>query len=58
MNKDPVCGVPADDRSPLRSLYERQTYRFCSPDCQAKFVKEPARYAAESGERTPQGGRS
>lgn len=54
MNKDPVCGMPADEKSPLRSLFERQTYRFCSLDCQAKFVREPARYAVQAGERKQQ----
>ena len=58
MIKDPVCGMPADDRSPLRSLFERQTYRFCSPDCQAKFVREPARYAVQDGEREQQAGQA
>ncbi len=56
MIKDPVCGVPADDKSPLRSLYERQTFRFCSSDCQAKFVREPARYAVQAGETEQQRG--
>lgn len=56
MIKDPVCGMPTDDRSPLRSMFERQTYRFCSSDCQAKFVREPARYAVQAGEREQQGG--
>lgn len=58
MIKDPVCGMPADDKSPLRSLFERQTYRFCSSDCQAKFVREPARYVVQAGERMQQGGES
>ncbi|MEO8198699.1 MAG: YHS domain-containing protein [Thermoanaerobaculia bacterium] len=56
MIKDPVCGMPADDKSPLRSLFERQTYRFCSSDCQAKFVREPARYATQTGEKERQEG--
>ena len=56
MIKDPVCGMPVDDKSPLRSMFERQTYRFCSPDCQAKFVREPARYAVQAGEREQQSG--
>lgn len=45
MPKDPVCGMMVDPkRAAGSSLYQGQTYYFCSPGCKASFDKAPARF--------------
>lgn len=56
MSKDPVCGMTVDDDSPHRSTHAGQSYLFCSPGCKARFDREPGRYVAPEGERSPSGG--
>jgi Cu+-exporting ATPase len=55
MSKDPVCGMPVDDKAPLRSTHAGQTFVFCSPTCKTKFDKEPVRYAAPAGGEAQKG---
>jgi xanthine dehydrogenase accessory factor len=42
---DPVCGMTvAVQAAKATALHEGTVYRFCSPDCRARFVAEPGRY--------------
>ncbi len=50
MNTDPVCGMTVDEKTPHQSFHGGQTHLFCSPGCQAKFDKEPGRYAILAAE--------
>lgn len=44
--KDPVCGMTVDPSSARHTAEHEQTrYFFCSENCKAKFVADPARYA-------------
>lgn len=54
--KDPVCRMTVDsDLTPYTFMLGDRTYYFCSPSCQERFEKEPARYADLSSqlEREP-----
>jgi len=45
MAKDPVCGMTVDPkRAAGSSVYQGQTYYFCSAGCRASFDLNPARY--------------
>lgn len=47
MAKDPVCGMAVDPkRAAGSSVYQGQTYYFCSPGCKATFDKAPARFVS------------
>ena len=35
MAKDPICGMMADESSPLRAARDGQTYNFCSEHCRS-----------------------
>ena len=49
MVKDPVCGMDIDPKNTtLTSVYEGQTYYFCSPGCKKTFDKEPQKYAVKT----------
>ncbi len=57
MSKDPVCGMNINENQQLKSTYADTTYFFCSASCKAKFDKEPARFAKQTGSAGgPQGG--
>jgi Cu+-exporting ATPase len=43
--------MAVDEKAPLKSVHVGQTYVFCSTTCQAKFDKEPGRYAAPATEK-------
>src|SRR3990172_5803360 len=42
--QDPVCGMTVGPESPLQHTHAATLYRFCSPDCLAKFRDDPGRY--------------
>ncbi|MCD6567670.1 MAG: permease [Dehalococcoidia bacterium] len=42
---DPICGMVVDTAKGLKTEYEGKDYYFCSPSCQAIFVKEAQKYA-------------
>ena len=43
--KDPVCGMQVDTKyTPFTITIEGKIYKFCSEDCQAKFVEHPYQY--------------
>lgn len=45
MKLDPVCGMMVDPKSAAGStVYEGETYYFCSSGCQAGFEKDPDKY--------------
>jgi Cu+-exporting ATPase len=41
---DPVCGMKVAADSPHQATHAGHDYRFCSANCRAKFVLDPARY--------------
>jgi Cu+-exporting ATPase len=42
---DPVCGMSVDPASaPASTVYQGQTYSFCSPSCKQRFEQDPKRY--------------
>lgn len=47
---DPVCGMSVDPAAAgdKKSVYQGQTYYFCSTQCRDAFEKEPARYLKKS----------
>lgn len=45
MVKDPVCGMKVDAKyTPFSQTVSGTTYKFCSEDCQAKFLAQPNKY--------------
>ena len=43
---DPVCGMTIDPaRAVGSSMYNGETYHFCSRGCEARFDAAPAQYA-------------
>lgn len=51
MVTDPVCGMQVDERKAAgKSVYNGQTYYFCSSGCKAAFDKEPQKYAGRAGQ--------
>ncbi len=47
MLKDPVCGMQVDpSKTAYHSVYQDQTYHFCSSVCKSMFDREPQKYAA------------
>ena len=48
MAKDPVCGMDIDEKTAAgKSVYQGQTYYFCSPGCKQAFDKEPQKYVGK-----------
>ena len=42
---DPVCGMEVDPKTAAgKSVYNGQTYYFCSLGCKKDFDKEPEKY--------------
>ncbi len=41
---DPVCGMEVDPSTNLRADYKGQTYYFCNPSCQERFVADPEQF--------------
>lgn len=49
--KDPVCGMRVDERySPFTAKIKGQEFKFCSEDCQKKFLKNVSRYVENEPE--------
>ena len=40
MAKDPICGMPIDEKTGLKLKKDGKFYYFCSEHCLAKFAKE------------------
>jgi YHS domain-containing protein len=46
--KDPVCGMEVDPKTAAgQSVYQGQTYYFCSTGCKKDFDKEPGKYTGK-----------
>lgn len=46
--KDPVCNMDINDISKApKSVYQGQTYSFCSKTCKDQFDREPGKYVAK-----------
>ena len=57
MERDPVCGMDVDpNQAAATSVYNGQTYYFCSRGCKIAFDKDPEKYlqAQESDAQTGQ----
>src|SRR5512137_2449591 len=56
--RDVVCGMTVDpNQAAGQEVYEGTTYYFCCVSCQAKFLREPAKYARKpSGQFVVLGG--
>lgn len=43
--RDPVCGMEINlENAEERSLYQGETFYFCSDQCRNKFDEEPSRF--------------
>ncbi len=49
---DPVCGMPVDSMGAKggQSVFRGMTYRFCQPNCKAKFDADPKTYLEKSAD--------
>jgi len=53
MVKDPVCGMEVDSKTAAGvSVYQGQTYYFCSIGCKKAFDKEPQKYVKPEGHKS------
>lgn len=44
--RDPVCGMPVPDPTPVLSVREGgRQYHFCSSECRDAFSRQPERFA-------------
>jgi len=49
MVKDPVCGMTIDPKTAAgMSVYQGQTYYFCSTGCKAEFDKNPQKFTGKA----------
>jgi YHS domain-containing protein len=56
MAKDPVCGMDVDpNQAAATSVYNGQTYYFCSRGCKVAFDKDPEKYLQAQGSDAPTG---
>jgi YHS domain-containing protein len=46
--RDPVCGMFVDPKTAPKSVFEDQTFYFCSLEDKAKFDKDPGSYASQA----------
>lgn len=52
--KDPVCGMSLKIEGAAHTAeYLGKTYYFCSEDCKAAFLKDPAKFAAKKAAESP-----
>ncbi len=52
--KDPVCGMSLKIEGATHTAeYLGKTYYFCSEDCKAAFLKDPAKFAAKKAAESP-----
>ncbi len=50
MAQDPVCKMEVEEgKAGATSVYQGETYYFCSANCKDNFEKEPEKYAGKSG---------
>jgi YHS domain-containing protein len=50
MAKDPVCGMDVDpNQAAATSVYNGQTYYFCSRGCKVALDKDPEQYLQAQG---------
>jgi len=50
MVNDPVCGMTVSEGTAMaKSVYQRQTYYFCSTPCTEMFEREPQEYILPHG---------
>lgn len=51
MAKDPVCGMEVEEaKAAATSVYQGQTYYFCSTGCKAAFDRDPEKYLRRAAE--------
>jgi Cu+-exporting ATPase len=49
MQIDPICGMTVDANNAAgSSVYNGQTYYFCSPGCKKSFDRQPERYLSQA----------
>ncbi len=54
MAKDPVCGMTIDEKTAAgQSVYQGQTYCFCSKGCKKSFDADPAKYVGKQTTTMP-----
>jgi YHS domain-containing protein len=54
MAKDPVCEMDVDPKqAAATSVYNGQTYYFCSRGCKVAFDKDPEQYLQAQGQHGP-----
>ncbi len=41
MVKDPVCGMPVNEKDARKSEYGGKSFYFCSESCQERFDQDP-----------------
>jgi YHS domain-containing protein len=46
--RDPVCGMYVDPKTAPKSVFEDETFYFCSAEDKAKFDKDPGSYASQA----------
>lgn len=52
--QDPVCGMSIDSNSAAgSSIYQGQTYYFCSTQCKTQFDANPPKYVSSGGTARP-----
>jgi len=50
MAHDPVCHMSVDEnKAAAKTVYQGETYYFCSANCKENFEKEPEKYVKETG---------
>jgi Cu+-exporting ATPase len=54
MAKDPVCGMTVDEKEAAgQSVYQGQTYYFCSTGCKKSFDADPEKYLGKQTTAKP-----
>jgi YHS domain-containing protein len=54
MVKDPVCGMMIDPKTAAgTSVYQGQTYYFCSMGCKTEFDKSPQKFTSKTSPAQP-----
>jgi P-type Cu+ transporter len=48
VTKDPICGMTVDPATAIHAERERETFYFCSDQCQQKFLSKSAGAEPES----------
>ena len=54
MVKDPVCGMSVEEKTAAgQSVYQGQTYYFCSTGCKKSFDTNPEKYVGKQTTSKP-----